>query len=819
MSAVVDRSVSFCHSAHSPRLVTSPDPQHDSTFLDWQSRLHDEFFSVQSGFDRISEDNFISFNGLGAPSPSPPWDRHRPCAQRAFRGDGSRVRDGGGVGSPLLVDPVHASKWPDPLKNLRVILQWAVSNSGVKTCISRCEQACSQLARAVERGQDVSAQEVTYASLQTKLRDAVAGAGDAALTKLRKVATAVLQPSQQLDFSVPEGQPFRLRLMSTLAAACQDIDANFPLVCEHGVTLGDVEPLPDCLHFPCKSDDVDYSSEPITWSRNYVSAENAPEIVRELLTEDLDPANGFARGPFSWAELLAFLGLPGDTPEPAPDCAYAQLCEGVAVMRLGCVDECVYDADGVCTTRKYRLVCDGTASGVNPRVALPCVCETPGLLDGEALFSVPCGDLHMVGMKVDVKGAFKRVKLRPDQFAHAVFHFDGKWYVYVVLPFGMKASAFHWVRLYSVVHRLLKRVLQSYFHGSLMYIDDSLYSARVSEFPEVFSVILVFLHLLGVPVSWKKLFIGNLLDWVGFRIDFTYQRVFLSTVRLAKLRAQMHDIDSAPRVPVKQFQKLVFRMVWACQCFPMAKVFLHYFFAVLCSNMAATGYIYRVASLAVYFDFWEELISAAQTWQSAVTVSRFPRPLAVTRTDAMASDHGIFVAGWSAPSVEAFRAGNFSWFAFELDKAFFPDSKVSPNHMISAAEAAAVALALAAFGGSIVDSDSMVTVCGTKKWYSGSPNLAHAMKFVVRAACHHKFRPRIDHVPGKENALADALSRMHIDAAAAALLAELPAARRVPTEVFTRVLPEFDGYISIPALAQHDVGVRAGCCHGCLFGL
>ena len=71
-----------------------------------------------------------------------------------------------------------------------------------------------------------------------------------------------------------------------------------------------------------------------------------------------------------------------------------------------------------------------------------------------------------------------------------------------------------------------------------MYIDDSLYCARISQYVDVFSLILVFIQILHVPVSWRKLYIGTLLDWVGFRIDFVAQRVFLSTIRLVKLRAQ-----------------------------------------------------------------------------------------------------------------------------------------------------------------------------------------------------------------------------------------------------------------------------------------
>ena len=70
------------------------------------------------------------------------------------------------------------------------------------------------------------------------------------------------------------------------------------------------------------------------------------------------------------------------------------------------------------------------------------------------------------------------------------------------------------------------------------------------------------------------------------------------------------------------------------------------------------------------------------------------------------------------------------------------------------------------------------------------------MRLIVKAAVHWKFRPIVTHVPGKENALADALSRMRVDPAAARVLADLPAALRVPDEVFFNVLPELRGFLT-----------------------
>jgi len=765
---------------------------------EWEMRLYSEIDTLRL---RNGESEPAAQPLPALPAKCPPWNRMRPVVQRAFRADGQRVRDGGGMSSPLLVDPatVRADGWPDVLSKVRDVLKWASVKFKVPECIHSCSDVCSRLMRNVEQKLDVAGLEIQHTEMQNVLKDHVSSAASCAFEKLNSLASVLFPGGGVPDFSIAPGQPFRLRWLALMAKLCQDEDWQLPLQCERGVPL--IE-LSDCPHYPCKSDSADVDADLVTWSSNYKSANEVPEIVRELLSEDLDTANEFAQGPFTWAELLQELGLPAATPEPAPDCSHAQLVGGIAVMRLGCINECQYDEHGTCTVRKYRLVCDGTASGVNKRVLLPCVMETPGLLDGEAMFSVSAGET-LVGMKVDVRSAFKRIKLLPSEYKFAVFFFDGAWYLYIVLPFGMRASAFWWVRLYSIVHRVLKRLLQTYFHGSAMYIDDSLYSACKSQFPEVFAIILLFLTILGVPLSWKKLFIGDLLDWVGFRIDFIAQRVFLSSARLLKLRCQMESLILSPRVHVSDFRKLVFRMVWASQCFPPAKCFLHGFFAVLKSQVAATGFVYRVKHLEEVFLLWEQLIEAAAVWDSDVVRPRVRCPGALTRTDAMASDAGIYVAGWHARSALDLQNGNFHWFAFQLDINVFPEVKSAPNRVISAAEAVAAAMAVAAFGSVMIESDSMVTVLGSGRWYSPSPNLAFAMSLLVKAGCHWKFKPVIHHVSGKDNALADALSRMHCDPEAKKAIASVmkcagscPAALRVPAEVFYKVLPELEGFLT-----------------------
>ena len=82
---------------------------------------------------------------------------------------------------------------------------------------------------------------------------------------------------------------------------------------------------------------------------------------------------------------------------------------------------------------------------------------------------------------------------------------------------------------------------------------------------------------------------------------------------------------------------------------------------------------------------------------------------------------GIFLGGWFAESLEDFEDGRVSWFAFKVDSQLFPQSKASNNHLISAAEALAVAIAVALWGPQLLQSDSRVAVHYRACFYQAVP--------------------------------------------------------------------------------------------------
>ena len=767
---------------------------------DWASRL----LSETSTFSMESSENIFTPTCFK----SPPFSRIRPVAQRAHRSDGRRPKDGAGLGSPLIVEPGFLW-WPDPLKFLREEIESSLPGSQLPVLLRRLA-VLSDMKAALEDEEDLDnlplgcdpevppelprVREALQA-LQKDIEAETNRLSDEVLPRARTVARAA---GWNFDTSVSKNQPFRLDLLSELAYSTQDVDFEFPLRCKKGLGLGVSPPLDACLHYPLKEETLHSGIDFCAWSSSYRSAEEMHTTVTRLLQEDIEL--GVIEGGFTWLELCKRLRLPASTPPPSPHLKSAQLIPGVAVTRLACIDETELDPEGnPLGEPKFRLVFDGTVAGVNPRVTLPVNVETPGLLDGESLlrYPAPASD-PLLGIKIDVKSAFKRILLHPSEFPYALFSIAEKWFFSKSCPMGMRASPYHWCRLNGLILRLTKRLLQTYLHGSLMYVDDSLFAAQLSTFAQVFSVILIFLRLIGTPISFKKLAAGFLCDWVGFRLDFSRRRAYLSQARLDKLEIQMQDLLAQglqSRVPLSSFRQLTYRMMWAAQSFPMSKSFLHAFFSILKSrDVQESGFVYSMKHLAPTFALWTSLIRAARVWNKT-PLPRAPARMSITRTDAAAEAAGIFLGGWHAVDLESFAAGQISWFSLELKASFFPDSKTEFNLYISAAEALAVAIAVSLWGPDLVQSDSRVTVCGSDKWYSPSENLSAALQLLVKSCMHQSLQLQLSWVSGKENALADALSRWATDPSVRSELSWLPAGGRADCEVLFRVLPELKPYI------------------------
>ena len=104
------------------------------------------------------------------------------------------------------------------------------------------------------------------------------------------------------------------------------------------------------------------------------------------------------------------------------------------------------------------------------------------------------------------------------------------------------------------------------------------------------AMICLFLQVVGIPVSWKKLQISCRVDWIGWRLCFSSGTVSLrDEKRLRLLELVRSLLRSNGRVSSKDLESFLGLAMWACALFPNMRSMLHPFYKDLWAP-AATNF-------------------------------------------------------------------------------------------------------------------------------------------------------------------------------------------------------------------------------------
>ena len=107
--------------------------------------------------------------------------------------------------------------------------------------------------------------------------------------------------------------------------------------------------------------------------------------------------------------------------------------------------------------------------------------------------------------------------------------------------------------------------------------------------PHFGSMICLFLQMMGVPLSWKKLQISFQVDWIGWCFCFSSGVVSLKEDKRLRLLGMVQSLLRAPRTTRKDLERFIGLAMWACNLFPVMRSMLHTFYHDLYSP-SATNY-------------------------------------------------------------------------------------------------------------------------------------------------------------------------------------------------------------------------------------
>ena len=372
-------------------------------------------------------------------------------------------------------------------------------------------------------------------------------------------------------------------------------------------------------------------------------------------------------------------------------------------------------------------------------------------------------------VKVDIKSAFRCIPVRPEDWPLLGMSWQGHFFLDMCLPFGLRSSPGIWERFSTAFEWILRHCGPSTVAEVVHYVDDYLSGAATrDECMRVLTTILSRCRDLGLPVAHDKL-VGpaTAVPFLGVTIDTVSMQAKLDSDRLAEIKLLVSSFSTRDSCSVKELRSLIGKLCFAARVAQPGRVFIS---AALETLRNASGSSIIISpSLRADLAWWREFITS---WNGVAVVPD---------------------AGWSSPDVihlwtDASALGygavcERDWMAVpwsrELLRLAARDAAISMPFL----ELYALASAAATWGhrwrGRRVDfhCDSKTVVEAAQLRHTASPALSQLFRCLYLSAARNQFSVRVTHVPGLSNRLADALSRLQIDA----FRALMPHAARLPT--------------------------------------
>ena len=113
----------------------------------------------------------------------------------------------------------------------------------------------------------------------------------------------------------------------------------------------------------------------------------------------------------------------------------------------------------------------------------------------------------------------------PERGLVSIMGDGGLFYANTVGAFGGVSAGQNWGRLSSAAHRSALKLVAAKEASILLFSGDTLFLEENAIYEEPFLVITCPIMIPGFPFSEEKLWVGDDLVWLGFRIDVATRNV------------------------------------------------------------------------------------------------------------------------------------------------------------------------------------------------------------------------------------------------------------------------------------------------------
>ena len=309
-----------------------------------------------------------------------------------------------------------------------------------------------------------------------------------------------------------------------------------------------------------------------------------------------------------------------------------------------------------------------------------------------------CKGLIRFSLLYDVSRAHKLVPVREEDWGLLAFRLpgdpSGDIFFHTKGAFGIGSAAYWWQRLASTVVRSVHRIggdLLALWH--LLFADDGWLTATGKMFWQKLLFWLFTLDCLELPLSWKKVAGGTVVQWIGYQLDVKDFRRGISQKKVDWINKWIEEKTAAGGITGRELRSALGRLSFVGGALQHVRPFLSPLFrwASVLGLGTFAPFPKAVAILLAY-------IRREVNKSPMRGVKEYPPEAEdYIRIDAKAEQDKIVIGGWETSGGANTRQAR--WFSVKLGRKEFPWAylKGEPFRSIATLELIGVLLAVMLF--------------------------------------------------------------------------------------------------------------------------
>lgn len=345
---------------------------------------------------------------------------------------------------------------------------------------------------------------------------------------------------------------------------------------------------------------------------------------------------------------------------------------------------------------------------------------------------------------IDISRAYKNFRSDPLDWPLLCAYWEGHYYCDVTMPFGSRASSYHM----QCVANAITDVLGQRGIVARMYLDDLITLAPDEKTAWDHHIeVLTLLKQLGLPVAEEKIQVpSRAVQWLGININTSDMTLSIPTEKINETLRLVNKCNKRRSMTRRDLQSVVGKLVHIAKCVAPARLFIARLLETLRGGLKK--YVKVNADMRKDFQWF---IMFCSGWNGIAMISNSVRSKSIVVDASMT---GIGASDGS----------------HAYAKQIARDHQLIKN--ITELEAMNIAVALHTFvdhsyRGAHIDlhCDNLASVQVMQTGRGQNKVLLDVARHIWMLQAEFEFSIRYHHIRGKDNVLADALSRAHLSPA------------------------------------------------------